>query len=142
MMEFMQAFLTQASELACVEGADGTHRVLTCASRLLRHITRAGLAPLEDEMECLADYLSIRTARFGNRFHLRPFYGDGLFIERSLIISFIDGRISTEGLLNDPDMEYRVCCEGRINDTEGTVLRVRVCEYGEHVEESFRDFPL
>jgi len=138
----MRTFLTQASELACVEGAQGTHRVLTGASRLLRHMAGTGLTPLEDELKCLADYLSIHQARFGNRFHLRPFRAEGLFIERAGIIAFINGHISPERLLNDPDMEYCIDCERRLNGTEGAALRVRVRECGERVTESVCDLPL
>ena len=142
MMEFMQAFLTQASELACVEGAHGTHRLLTCASRLLRHMSDTGLTPLEDELKCLADYLSTRKARFGNRFHLHPFCADSLFIERMSIIAFIHKHISVERLLNNPDMEYHMDCERRLNGAGGAMLRVRVQECGERVTESVCDLPL
>ena len=140
--EFMRTFLTQASELACVEGAQGTHRVLTCASRLLRHMSGTGLTPLEDELMCLNDFLSIRKARFGNRFHLTSFCADGLFIARMGIITFVDGHISAERLLNDPDMEYKVDCERHLDVARGVVLRVRVRESGEHMTEHTCDLPL
>jgi len=138
MMAFMRTFLTQASELACVENAQGTHRALTCASRLLRHMTDTGLAPLEDELECLADYLSILEARFGNRFHLAAFRAEGLFIERARIISFVDEHIDVERLLNDPDVDYRIAFERR---SDGA-LRAAVRECGERTVESVCDLQL
>ncbi|MCL1795592.1 MAG: histidine kinase [Clostridia bacterium] len=142
MTAFMRAFLTQASELACVENAQGTHRVLTCASRLLRHMSDTGLAPLADELECLADYLSILKARFGNRFHLAAFPAEELFIERARVISFIDEHIDVERLLNDPDVEYRIEFERRLDVAQETVLRVRVRECGAPASESVCDLPL
>ena len=141
----MQAFLTQASDLAYVEGAYGVHRVLACASRLLRHMAGAGLAPLEDELKCLTDYLSICKARFGNRFYLQPFRADGLFIERMHVIAFIDEHISAERLLSNPDTEYHIDCEQRLSVSEGTkkmMLHVCVQERGDCVTISACDLPL
>jgi len=142
MMAFMQTFLTQASELACVENAQGTHRALTCASRLLRHMSDTGLAPLEDEMEGLADYLSILKARFGNRFHLADCRAEewleGLFVERARVISFVDERIDVERLLNDPDVEYYIDCQRRLD----AALRVVVREGGEGAAEAVCDLRL
>jgi len=142
MMAFMQTFLTQASELACVENAQGTHRALTCASRLLRHMSDTGLAPLEDELEGLADYLSILKARFGNRFHLMDFraveWFEGLFVERARVISFVDEQIDVERLLNDPDVEYHIDCQRRLD----AALRVVVREGGEGAAEAVCDLRL
>ena len=142
MVAFMQTFLTQASELACVENAQGTHRALTCASRLFRHMSDTGLAPLADELECLSDYLSILKARFGNRFHLTAFHAEGLFIERARVISFVDEHIDVERLLNDPDVEYHIACERRLDVAKGIVLRVHARECGEPASESVCDLPL
>jgi len=142
MMAFMQTFLTQASELACVENAQGTHRALTCASRLLRHLSDMGLAPLEDELECLADYLSILKVRFGNRFHLAAFRAEELFVERGSVVSFVDEHIDVERLLNDPDTEYYIDCERHLNVAQGIVLRVHVRECGERAAEAVCDLQL
>ena len=126
--EWMRGVLVQASELATIEGAPQTARVLACADRILRYMRHPeDWVPLVSEMLCVKDYVELIHARVGKRVAL-VWPKEELFVKRASVVSFIDAHCSLEEILARPG-DYAIT----LTQTDGALTaEVRaVCEDGE-----------
>ena len=100
--DWLRGVLVQASELATIEGAPQTARVLACADRILRYMQHAeDWVLLSAEMLCVKDYVELIHARVGKRVAL-TWPRDELFVKRFSIVSFVDAHCSLEEILARP----------------------------------------
>lgn len=100
--EWLRGVLVQASELATIEGAPQTARVLACADRILRYMRHPeDWVPLVSEMLCVKDYLELIHARVGKRVALH-WPNEELFVKRASVVSFVDEHCSLEEILAQP----------------------------------------
>ena len=100
--EWLQGVLVQASELATIEGAPQTARVLACADRILRYMRHPeDWVPLASEMACVKDYVELIHARVGKRVAL-TWPKDEVFVKRASVVSFVEAHCSLEEILAQP----------------------------------------
>jgi len=128
--EKISEFLTQASQLADIEGAQGTARLLASMQRLIRYMgSRAQWVPLPDEWAVLQDLIEIRKGRFGNRIRLAPMPRAALFVPRMALVGAADELCAPDELLKDPLCEFEI--EARVLEgAEGCTLRMAVRRTG------------
>ena len=109
LVEQMGEFLMQASELAYVEGAQGTARLLGCMRRIFRYVgaTREWV-PFADEVAAVRDFVEIRRARFGNRIRLLAVADNSLFLPRMSVLDAVMEACNPEILLTDPAAELEL----------------------------------
>ncbi len=126
--DWLRGVLVQASELATIEGAPQTARVLACADRILRYMQHAeDWVLLSAEMLCVKDYVELIHARVGKRVAL-TWPRDELFVKRFSIVSFVDAHCSLEEILARPG-DYAIALT---RAEEGLLAEVRAaCEDGE-----------
>ena len=107
--EMISEFLTQASQLADIEGAQGTARLLASMQRLVRYMeSRAGWVPLPEEWAVLKDLMEIRKGRFGNRIHLGPAPRAALFVPRMALVGAAEELCAPDEMLRDPLCEFEI----------------------------------
>ncbi len=107
--EMIGEFLTQASQLADIEGAQGTARLLASMQRLVRYMgSRAEWVPLPEEWAVLKDLIEIRKGRFGNRFHLGSAPRAALFVPRMALVGAAEEICAPDELLRDPLCEFEI----------------------------------
>ena len=107
--EMIGEFLTQASQLADIEGAQGTARLLASMQRLVRHMeSRAEWVPLPEEWAALKDLIEIRRGRFGNRIHLLPSPRAALFVPRMALVGAAEELCAPDELLKGPPCEFEI----------------------------------
>jgi len=110
--EIIGEFLTQASQLADIEGAQGTARVLASMQRLVRHMgLRAEWVPLPDEWAALKDLIEIRKGRFGNRIHLGAMPPGAVFVPRMALAGAAAEVCAPDEMLKDPACEFEIEAE-------------------------------
>ena len=129
--DWLRGVLVQASELATIEGALQTARVLTCADRILRYMDHEpDWVPLSAEMLCVRDYVELIHARVGKRVQL-TWPCEELFVRRASVMSFVDECCSLEEILAHPG-DYAIDLD--IEGGAGLTARVRAaCDSGERV---------
>lgn len=142
--EMISEFLTQASQLADIEGAQGTARLLASMQRLVRYMgSRAEWVALPEEWAVLKDLIEIRKGRFGNRIHLRPAPRAALFVPRMALVGAVEELCAPDELLRDPLCEFEI--EAKILQDVATgyalVMTVRKTGAGGQ-EETERRWPL
>ena len=107
--EMISEFLTQASQLADIEGAQGTARLLASMQRLVRYMeSRAEWVPLPEEWAVLKDLMEIRKGRFGNRIHLGPTPRAALFVPRMALVGAAEELCAPDEMLRDPLCEFEI----------------------------------
>jgi hypothetical protein len=120
--DWLRGVLVQASELATIEGAPQTARVLACADRILRYMRHPeDWVQLSAEMLCVKDYVELIHARVGKRVAL-VWPRDELFVKRASIVSFVDEHCSLEEILARPG-DYAISLT---RAESGLVAEVRV----------------
>ena len=123
--EQMGEFLMQASELAYVEGAQGTARLLGCMRRILRYVGAArDWVPFADEAAAVRDFMEIRRARFGNRIRLASVADNSLFLPRMSVLDAVMEMCSSEILLADPTAELELRLDYEPTPPGSLTLRV------------------
>ena len=137
-------FLTQASQLADIEGAQGTARLLASMQRLVKHMGLcAQWVPLSDEWAALKDLMEIRKGRFGNRIHLSPMPLTALFVPRMALVGSTEEICAPEAMLKDPLCEFEIEVQVRQDVAVGYVLRVIIRKTGaDGCEETQRQWTL
>ena len=134
--EMISEFLTQASQLADIEGAQGTARLLISMQRLVRYMgSRADWVQLPEEWAVLKDLIEIRKGRFGNRIHLGPAPRAALFVPRMALVGAAEELCAPDELLRDPLSEFEI--EARIlqDVSQGYSLVMTVRKTGAGVQE-------
>jgi hypothetical protein len=137
--EKISEYLTQASQLADIEGAQGTARLLASMQRLIRHMgLRAEWVPLSDEWAALKDLIEIRKGRFGNRIHLGSMPVAALFAPRMALVGAAEEACAPDELLRDPACEFEIEVQIRQDVALGYVLRMTVRRTGSNGCEDFQ----
>ena len=124
-------YLTQASQLADIEGAQGTARLLASMQRLVRHAALCrDWVPLADEWAALKDLIEIRKGRFGNRIHLGPMPCAALFVPRMALVNAAEAACAPDEMLRAPACEYEIEVQIRQDMALGYRLRMAVRKTG------------
>lgn len=137
-------FLTQASQLADIEGAQGTARLLASMQRLVKHMgLRAQWVPLSDEWAALKDLIEIRKGRFGNRIHLSQMPLVMIFVPHMALVSAAEEACAPDEMLKDPACEFEIEVQIRQDVAVGYVLRMIIRKTGaDGCEETQRQWTL
>lgn len=124
-------FLTQASQLADIEGAQGTARLLASMQRLVRYMgSCADWVPLSEEWAVLKDLIEIRKGRFGNRIHLARAPRAAIFVPRMSLVGTAEELCAPDELLEDPLCEFDIEVKILQDVATGYVLHMNVRKNG------------
>jgi hypothetical protein len=142
--DMISEFLTQASQLADIEGAQGTARLLASMQRLVRYMeSRAEWVPLPEEWAVLKDLMEIRKGRFGNRIHLGPAPRAALFVPHMALVGAAEELCAPDEMLRDPLCEFEIQAKILHDVATGYVLLMTVKRTSaDGQEETERRWPL
>ena len=92
---FVGDFISRAADLAYVEGAQGTSRLLACLRGVLRYLRQdAEWVPLADELKAVEDYITLCRVRDSDRRLSLP-QADSRFVpHRMLVDSVMQGMMT------------------------------------------------
>ena len=131
-------YLTPASQLADIEGAQGTARLLASMQRLIRYAAlRSGWVPLTDEWAALKDLIEIRKGRFGNRIHLGTMPQAALFVPRMALVNAAEEACAPDEMLRDPAREFEIEAQVHQDMALGYQLRLTVHRAGTRGDADF-----
>ena len=136
--------LTQASQLAYVEGAQGTARLLGCMQRLARYSMRsAEWAPFSEEWERLKDLVEIRRGLFGERIRLYDAPDTALFVPCMSLVEAV-GEIGVfDAPVEDASCEIDVIVQHKQDTAKGCILLLTVRKTtNEETVEAIREWKL
>lgn len=122
--EFTYNFLVNASQMAYVEEAHGTYKLLQSFNELFRYVVKdSKTVMLTDEFRVLKNYIDILKMRYGDRINIsipKEIELKNIFIKRLSVLDFIDN------ILNDALTRFERFTSTRIELERGESPCIKV----------------
>ena len=111
---FVGDFISRAADLAYVEGAQGTSRLLACLRGFLRYLRQdAEWVPLADELKAVEDYITLCRVRDSDRRLSLP-QADSRFVPHRMLVDSVMQACALDFPANTPGVELGIRVE--LND--------------------------
>lgn len=105
---FISAFISRASELAYIEGAQGTARLLACLHDFIRYMQQeAEWAPLDDELKAVVNYVTLCRLRESARGLTLP-EENSFFVRRMMLVDAVMQVLTLDSPTDEPDKDLEI----------------------------------
>lgn len=120
---FVGDFISRAADLAYVEGAQGTSRLLACLRGFLRYLRQdSAWVPLADELKAVEDYMTLCRV-WDNRRNLTLPDPGSQFVPHRLLVDAVMKACAADFQANQPGTDLSIKIE-LLNTGQGKALLI------------------